>query len=50
MRPAGPPSGKSFRFVSCVRARGLGEVGFEWVWTRPGNACHVFHGGFKEMS
>ena len=32
VRPTGPPTGKSFRFVSCVRARGGGEVGFGWFW------------------
>ena len=36
MRPAGLPTGKSFRFVSCVRARGAGEVGFGWFWDATG--------------
>ena len=32
VRPVGPPIGKSFRFVSCVRARGAGEVAAECFW------------------
>ena len=30
------PTGKPFRFVSCVRARGGGEVGFGWFWDSTG--------------
>ena len=49
MRPAGPPTGKSFRFVSCVRARGGGEVGFEWFWDSTGQLLDQQSRGFKEM-
>ena len=48
MRPAGPPTGKSFRFVSCVRARGGGEVASGWFWDSTGQLLDQQSRGFKE--
>ena len=50
VRPAGPPIGKSFRFVSCVRARGAGEVAAECFWDPTGQSFDQQSRGFKKMS
>jgi len=50
VRPAGPPTGKSFRFVSCVRARGAGEVAAECFWDPTGQSFDQQSRGFKKMS
>ena len=50
VRPVGPPIGKSFRFVSCVRARGAGEVAAECFWDPTGQSFDQQSRGFKKMS